>query len=284
MATFFNQATLSYSGGQTSSNIVSGELVEALSVTKTATLETYRSGERLTYVIGLVNTSASSIGPITLSDDLGAVTTETGVVYPLSYVDASAELFINGVPATAPTAIAGPPLLLSGITVPAGGNAVVVYSVDVTEFASPEEGGSIVNTITASGAGIATPVSASETVTAADGPLLSITKAVDPVQVVGGEPLTYTFVISNSGNTPATATDDVTVTDVFDPILNITSVTLDGTPLAEVTDYSYDEGTGVFTTVPGRITVPAATFTVDPVTGAFVTTPGTTTLTVTGTV
>ena len=36
MATFFNQATLSYSGGVVNSNITSGEIVEVLSVTKTA--------------------------------------------------------------------------------------------------------------------------------------------------------------------------------------------------------------------------------------------------------
>ena len=47
---------------------------------------------------------------------------------------------------------------------------------------------------------------------------------------------------------------------------------------------TYDEATGVFTTVPSRITVPAATVTQDPVTGAFTTVPGNVTLTVTGTV
>ena len=35
MATFTNQATLSYSGGTTTSNITTGELVEILSATKT---------------------------------------------------------------------------------------------------------------------------------------------------------------------------------------------------------------------------------------------------------
>ena len=36
MATFTNQATLSYQGGQTSSNITTGQLLESLAVTKTA--------------------------------------------------------------------------------------------------------------------------------------------------------------------------------------------------------------------------------------------------------
>ena len=48
--------------------------------------------------------------------------------------------------------------------------------------------------------------------------------------------------------------------------------------------YTYDETTGAFSTVPGVITVPAATYTQDPVTGAYTATPGTATLVVTGTI
>ena len=54
--------------------------------------------------------------------------------------------------------------------------------------------------------------------------------------------------------------------------------------LTEGTDYTYDAVTGLFTTVPGRITVPAATFTQDPTTGVVTTTPGVSVLTVSGTI
>ena len=60
-------------------------------------------------------------------------------------------------------------------------------------------------------------------------------------------------------------------------------VTLNGAPLALGTGYTYDETTGQFATVPGVITVPAATFTQDP-TGAYTAAPGLTTLIVTGTI
>ena len=96
--------------------------------------------------------------------------------------------------------------------------------------------------------------------------------------------LTYRFIIQNFGNTAAVATDNVTLTDTFDPILSGLTVTLDGTVLSEGTDYTYNETTGEFATVQSRITVPAATFTQDPVTGNWITTPGVTTVTVTGTV
>jgi uncharacterized repeat protein (TIGR01451 family) len=96
--------------------------------------------------------------------------------------------------------------------------------------------------------------------------------------------LTYTFVIQNSGNLDADAADNVTITDTFNPILNGLTVTLNGTALAEGIGYTYNDVTGVFTTVPGIITVPAATYVQDPITGVITTTPGVSVLTVTGTI
>ena len=49
MATFTNQATLSYQGGQTSSNITTGQLLESLAVTKTAVNGTYVPGGAATH-------------------------------------------------------------------------------------------------------------------------------------------------------------------------------------------------------------------------------------------
>ena len=95
--------------------------------------------------------------------------------------------------------------------------------------------------------------------------------------------MTYTFTIQNTGNTEAVATDNVVITDVFDPILTDITVTLNGAILPAAS-YSYDDTTGVFSTNPGVITVPAATYTQDPVTGEIVITPGITVVTVTGTV
>ena len=48
--------------------------------------------------------------------------------------------------------------------------------------------------------------------------------------------------------------------------------------------YTYDAATGLFSTVAGVVTVPAATITQDAATGAYTVVPGTATLTVTGTV
>ena len=89
MATFTNRATLSYTGGSVDSNTVTGELLEILSVTKTAVVNEYADGEAVTYVVALTNTGASALNGLTLTDDLGGYLSDTETLYPLTYVPGS---------------------------------------------------------------------------------------------------------------------------------------------------------------------------------------------------
>ena len=284
MAIFTNQATLTYNDTITNSNITTGELVEVLSATKTAVTDTYASGDDITYVVSIVNTGILPFTGLTVTDDLGAYTVGDNTVYPLRYVAGSVRYYVNGVLQAAPTVTTTEPLTISGISVPAGGNAILIYEADVTGFAPPTEDGTVVNTATVQGGGLSTPLTATETVRTTNEPVLTISKSLSPTTVTENGQLTYTFVIQNSGNTPAVATDNVAVTDLFDPILSDLTVTFNGTLWSEPANYTYNESTGLFTTVPGQITVPAATFTQDPDTGLWVTTPGVAVLTVVGTI
>ena len=282
MATFFNQATLSYSGGTVNSNVTSGEIIEVLSANKTAVVDVYTQGSEVTYIINIVNSGNIPFTGLTITDDLGAYQFGTPQItlQPLEYVDGSVKYFVNGVLQAPPTVTAGTPLVISGINVPANGVVTVAYTAMANEFAPPIGTGFIENTATISGGGI-TEITVNEQIGASTDPVLSISKSVTPTVVTENGQITYTFVIQNSGNTEATAGDNIALTDIFDPILENISVTLNGTPF---TAYSYDEATGVFTTNAGSITVPAATFTQNPTTGAYITDPGTAILTVTGTI
>ena len=283
MATFFNQATLSYNGNVVNSNITSGEILEVLSMTKTAVSANYRAGGNVTYVISVVNSGTTPYNGLVLTDNLGAYIFGTETLTPLTYVDGSVRYFINGTPQPAPAVTAGPPLTVSGITVPAGGNVTLVYEADVNGFAPLGEQDSIVNEAVLSGGGI-TAVTATETVTPNGAPLLSISKSVSPTVVAENGQITYTFIVQNQGNTPASATDNVIITDTFDPVLSDLTVTVNGAPIAENTGYTYNEATGEFATQPGVITVDAATYVQDAATGTVIITPGVTVVTVTGTV
>lgn len=283
MAIFTNQATLVYNGGSAVSNVAVGELLEVLSAEKTAVEGTYAPGELVTYVVSIRNTGTGAFTGLSLTDDLGGFTNGTGTVYPLTYEDGSILYFVNGTLQTAPAVTAGPPLAISGISVPAGGNAVIVYQARANQFASPQEDGTITNTVTITGGGLTTPVTAEETVTAETGPDVTITKTISPAQVADNGRVTYTFLIQNTGNEPVVATDDAVITDTFDPILTDLVVTYNGTPWTEGINYTYDPATGLFSTVPGQITVPAATFIQNP-DGSFTINPGTAVIAVTGTI
>ena len=283
MAVFTNQATLSYNGTSVNSNIVTGNVVEVLGLTKTAVVGAYTTGGTVTYILSLTNTGATPLTGITVTDNLGETPFGAATVTPLDYEAGSVVYYQNGILQPTPTVSATAPLTFTDITVPAGGNATLVYEVRVNEFAPPAAGGIIQNTAIADGATLTAPVPATETVIALAEPILGITKALSPENVSENDQLTYTFTIQNSGNTATAATDNVTVTDTFNPILTDIIVTLNGAVLPP-TAYTYDETTGVFATVPGAITVPAATYTQDPVTGAYTPTVGIAVLTVTGTV
>ncbi len=286
MATFFNSATLSYNGNVTSSNIVTGELVEVLSATKTAVRGDYRANEKVTYVVSIVNSGTTNITGVSISDDLGAYTfgADDTVLTPLTYVDASVLYYSNGVLQAAPAVTAGPPLTISGITVPAGGNVAIVYEALPNQFAPLAGAATIQNTATISSAELTSDIQAAGTVTAASEPDLTISKSLSPSTVAENGQLTYTFVIQNYGNAAADAADNVVLSDTFDPRLRDLIVTFNETAWTAPTNYTYDETTGVFATVGGQLTVPAATYTQNPDTGVWSVSPGVSTLFITGTV
>ena len=283
MASFTNFATLSYNGGTTNSNIVTGEILEALTAVKTAVSANYSAGDRITYALSLVNTGTAAITDYTVTDNLGGYTVGANTVYPLAYNAGTVRYYINGVLQAAPAVTAGPPLTVTGLTVPAGGSAVLIYETTATPVAPLATGSSITNTATITGGGLTTPITAQATVETANSADLTISKALSPTTVTENGQITYTFVISNTGNSEATAADNVIVTDTFDPILRNIAVTYNGTAWTEGTNYTYNATTGVFTTLAGQITVPAASFTQN-TDGTFTVTPGTATLVITGTI
>ncbi len=282
MAIFSNQATLTVGGVVTNSNVAYGEILETLSVTKTAIEADYAPGGAVTYVVALRNTGNNPVTDVTVTDNLGAYTLGANTVYPLSLVETDVRLFVGGVPQSTPNISAGPPLTVTGISIPAGTDAVLVYQARVNNFANPAAGGSIVNTATITGGGLTAPIASAETVAAATAPQLTVEKSISPTQVTDNDRVSYTFVIRNTGNQAVTAADAATIADTFTPALTDLEVTFNGTAWAEGTQYSYTGNQ--FTTTPGQIVVPAATYTQDPATGAYTVTPGTATLVITGTI
>ena len=135
MAIFSNQAILTVNGNSTNSNIAYGEILDVLTATKTAVEGTYAPGETITYAVALRNTGAATLAGLTVTDNLGAFPFGAGTLYPLTYVDGSVTLFVNGVLQPTPAVTSTQPLVVSGISIPGAGDAVLVYQAVANEFA-----------------------------------------------------------------------------------------------------------------------------------------------------
>ena len=283
MATFYNQATLTFDGKTLTSNQTEGEVVTRVTLTKTAVSSDYGPDENIVYAITLVNTDDTAKTNVTVADNLGMFKPAAGPeIVPLSYVGGSVLYYQNGILQSSPSVSAGPPLVISGITIPAGGNVIILYEVKANEYAPRGENATITNSVEATGEGLCEELSDSTVISTRNEPILSIAKAICPESVSCGDQVTYTFIIQNTGNTPVVATDNLIVSDLFNPVLTDIVVSLNGTPLSEESQYAYNEQTGEFTTIGGAIPVPAATFTRDSETGLISTAPGVAVLTVSG--
>ena len=283
MATFFNRATLTYGTNSISSNTVSGEILQTLTATKTASNENYALGDVITYAVALVNSGATNLTGLTLTDDLGEFAISDNLsVTPLDYVLGSLLYYVNGVLQPTPPIITASPLSFSGISIPAGGDAVIIYNAVPNEYAPLTAGSAITNTVTVSGNSALGDITAEETISVANAPLLSILKSLSPETVTENGTVTYTLLIENRGNAPVTS--DLVVSDVFDPILENITVTYNGAVWSEGVNYTYDEATGIFASLPGAITLPAATYVTDPTTGIVSVIPGSAVIRVTGTI
>ena len=285
MATFYNQATLSYGGNTVSSNTTEAELLSGLVLTKTAITDAYMAGGSIVYAITLSNMGGGAYTDLTVKDNLGAYDlVGGGTAIPLDYVDGTLLYYLNGVLQPTPTVTSVGNLEISGIDLPANSTATFIYEAMANEFAPMAAGSTITNTSSTDGGAGVGVITDNATVGIRATTQLTIAKAVCPAVITDNDTVTYTIIVQNLGNTPVVATDGVIISDVFNPVLTGITVTLDGVELDVGTGYTYNVATGEFATVDGVVTVPAATYTQDPTTGAVTTVPGVTVLTVSGTV
>lgn len=282
MATFQNQASLTFNNSTVNSNIVTGEILEVLSLAKASLNTSYNTGDTVTYILSVINSGTSPFTGVNITDNLGEYTFGTNELYPLTYVDGTAVLYINGTAQPVTVDASESELVFSGFSIPAGGNALISYQAVANGYAPLTAGSVIENTATLTATGLTTPVTASAQVAVNSDPNLSITKGVTPDSVPENGTLTYTLTLINTGAEPAQT--GVIVTDTFNPILSDIAVTYNGTPWTEGVNYAYDETTGVFTSLDGQITVPAAAYAQDITTGIWTVTPGVAIIRITGTV
>ena len=185
MASFTNRATISWGDTIRDSNVVTGELLEVLSMTKNASRPTYLPGDTVTYIISIRNSGTLPFTGLTFTDDLGAYTIGDPAitVVPLTYIDSSAQLYINGILQTPPTPSSTDPLVFENLTVPADSSVMLVYEAAVNAFAPADIESTILNTASLTGGGLSSAVTDTAQIAAASEASLTITKSLCPETV-----------------------------------------------------------------------------------------------------
>lgn len=211
----------------------------ALQVTKSASVASVdAAGDQITYTITVANTGNVTVSTITVSDPLGTVT----------------------------CAISGNSTIA---TLAPGGSTTctLIYTVPQSVIDSNGGGdGDIDNTATASGTYGVTVVQAtgSTSVAIITNPAMTVTKvANDTTDVVAGQVITYTYVVTNTGNQTLT---NIALNDAHDgsgppPVPGNETLTTDGGTIGDSTDATASNG--VWSVLaPGDAVTFTATYTV----------------------
>lgn len=263
-----NTASITYGYGRSGtdsavSNTVTTNLIEdyAISAYKISNNLAFRVGENITYQIHISNDGTMDLYNVTVSDDLG------GTGFPLSFLEGSATLNINGVSTTITPTTVNPLVFTIPSVLPAGERAVITYVARVSSSLDTSVE-FITNTATISanegsqtGTVISVSPNPSVTLERAEYAEVIVTKNVSSNEVVVGETFSYTITLSNSGNLDATG---VIVTDTLPDgfvISSISSLSNGVQRVFQPTEYSVDASTNTLTLTSGTadtITVPAA--------------------------
>ncbi len=277
-------ATYAYGNGtnqdSVTSNTATTNLITeyAMSAVKGSLNTGFRAGQNLTYYVHISNEGTSPLYNVTVSDDLG------GSSRPLTYVDSSASLNVNGTISSITPTTVNPLTFVLPNPLSSGDLATITFVTQVSSSLS-DTVTEIVNTATVqanegSASGSVLSISPSPTVTLPieDYASVAMTKAVSASVVNVNEDFSYTLTLTNSGNTEAT---DVVVTDVLPSNFIISSITSETNGVQTTyssSDYSINSGSNTLT-LPSTssslsISVPAKTTSGN----------GTTTITITGSI
>ncbi|MEK5415130.1 DUF7507 domain-containing protein [Paenibacillus sp. FSL L8-0708] len=212
----------SFSGTSLSNTLTIPVSAPNITLTKTANLTNVAVGENLTYSVIVSNPSSVTVTNVVVSDPI-----------PTGGAFVAGSVTVNG----STVAAANPSTGIAIGSIAAGSSVTVSFRVNVASLPSPAQ---FTNRASASfTSGAFTGSSLSNTiVTPVFQPILSMVKSANAAQASVGGSLSYSILISNTGNIAAT----LLVTDILPPqaVFDTNSVIIGGTPLP-----GYNPATGI---------------------------------------
>lgn len=281
MAAIHNKALQTDNFNTESSKAVS-EKGSDISFTKISLNTSYSIGDTITYLLSVINSGSVIFNDVSITDNLGAYYFGTKKLHPLSYVDSSAVLCVNGKSEPINVKCTKANLVFSGFSLPANSGAIISYRTKANFFAPLKEKSTIKNKATLEATKLPSPVTATATIPVLLRPILFTAKTLSYESSTENRQLTRTITLFNIGSKDVR--EGVFVNDTLNPTPSDIRVTCNGTLWTAGINYTFDKATGIFTTLEGQLTVPKATFTQNATTGKWTVTPGSTKIRITSTV
>ncbi len=271
-------ASLSFKYGDFSGDAISNSTdnnsKNPITITKESTSSDYFLDDKIDYIICITNQTDFPTSKITIKENLGTYDFENNSKYltPLTYINFF-KYYVNGIstplapPETYPNKI-----IFSIDSLAPMASSMIIYSAKVNSNTPLEPGSTIKNISSVTVEDFSDPIKTFSESTVKLKADVKIIKQLEPPATLTDKTITYTFLLSNYGNTEAS---DVVLNDKLVPTISNMQVLVNSKAI-NFSDYSYIDNSFRIPSYNSNynLNIPRATFNFDPKLKKMITNPG----------
>lgn len=254
MGKFVNQTQLTFGNNIIKSNIVEGEILEALIGNKVTLTDQYLFDSVITYFINLTNNSERDISSINIEDNLATYTINNNEYTPLDYIDGSSKLFINGKEEQNLDIVKNKHnVIFKNITLKKNQTITLVYQGKINSYAPLGENNIIINKAKINYPNMTDSLVLESQLCYSNKANIKLEKSIDKTVYKIGEKIKHVIKILNYGINDLSLINNLTIKETFSPIIKNIEVTYNGVKWTNGVNYSYNSTSGNFITLSNQI-------------------------------